>query len=85
MRFLNRYFAVATNKEDNCSEPFWESHFKSQALLDERALLTCFAYVNLNPISSAILLRACPVYLCIVMFFVNLLIILNSPGCVTIS
>lgn len=63
MRFLNRYFAVATNKEDNCSEPFWESHFKSQALLDERALLTCFAYVNLNPISSAIQLRACPVYL----------------------
>jgi len=54
MACLNTTIAWRANREDGCTGHFWQGRFESRALLEETALLSCMAYVDLNPVRAGI-------------------------------
>ncbi|WP_018414595.1 transposase [Teredinibacter turnerae] len=52
MKCLTEPIARQANKEDHCTGHFWESRYKSQALLTDEAILSAMAYVDLNPVRA---------------------------------
>lgn len=52
MGALNEHIARQANAEDDVTGKYWEARFKSQALLDDTAVLSCMAYCDLNPLRA---------------------------------
>jgi REP element-mobilizing transposase RayT len=54
MKALKEPLARLANKEDECKGTFWESRYKSIAILDEEALLATCTYIDLNPVAAGV-------------------------------
>jgi hypothetical protein len=54
MKSLKEPLARKANQEDGCRGTFWESRYKSIAILDQESLLATCAYIDLNPLAAGI-------------------------------
>ncbi len=54
MKALKESIAKRANREDRCTDAFWEGRFHSVPLLDQPAMMACLAYVDLNPIRAKV-------------------------------
>ena len=54
MKSLKEPLSRMVNKAENCTGAFFEGRFKSIAVLDEEALLSVCAYIDLNPVAAGI-------------------------------
>jgi hypothetical protein len=54
MKCLKEPLARLANRQDQTRGAFFEGRFKSVAILDEEALLTTCAYIDLNPVAAGI-------------------------------
>lgn len=54
MKCISEPIAKRANRDDNLTGHFWEARFKANPLLDETAIASCMAYVDLNPIRAAV-------------------------------
>ena len=58
MKHLKQPIAWRANREDNCKGHFFEGRFYSGALLDDTAVISALAYVDLNPVRAKMVRRA---------------------------
>ena len=54
MKCLKEPLARMANREEGCRGAFWESRYKSIAILDNEALLATCVYIDLNPMAAGI-------------------------------
>jgi hypothetical protein len=54
MKCLKEPLSRLANRQDNARGTFFESRFKSIAILDEEALLTTSVYIDLNPVAAQV-------------------------------
>jgi REP element-mobilizing transposase RayT len=52
MAGMNQYLSRRANLESNRKGTFWDRRFNSVSLLDDAAVLSCMAYVDLNPVRA---------------------------------
>ena len=54
MKSLKEPISRMANKEDGVRGTFWESRYKSIAILDQEALLATCMYIDLNPVAAGV-------------------------------